>query len=80
MSYFALYIFSIIFIVGGERTYLEKAIDAFSYSNSLQLQRTSRSLALGLVEACTLGGPSRHHLLVQNLMISKGCQGTWVTQ
>ena len=33
MSYFALYIFSIIFIVGGERTYLEKAPDGFLHSN-----------------------------------------------
>ena len=40
-----------------------------SFILTLQLERTSRSLALGLVEGCTLGGPSSHLSLAQNLMV-----------
>lgn len=57
MSYFTLYIFSIISIVGGERTYLEKSPDGFLRSN-LPVTENQQELASGLVEACTLGGPS----------------------
>ena len=64
-----LFIFSVSFLllVGKKHTWRSHLMASFILT--LQLERTSRSLALGLVEGCTLGGPSSHHSLAQNLTI-----------
>lgn len=68
MSYFTLYIFSIISIVGGERTYLEKSPDGFLRSNPPVTENQQES-GLGPSGGLHLGWTIRHHLLVQNLIL-----------
>ena len=63
-----LYIFRIISIVGGERTYLEKSPDGFLHSNPPVTENQQES-GLGPSGGLHLGWTIRHHLLVQNLIL-----------
>ena len=74
MSYFTLYIFSIIFIVGGERTYLEKSPDGFLHSNP-PVRENQQESGLGPSGGLHLGWTIQPPLIGSKPDGSKGARG-----